>query len=198
MPACNQITRDRHPEVTYLYLRDVEALDRVFEAQPFMKYLIAHKLSHLTLLPFMKPVASRECLICPAAPKQPGYDLCADCLVHQLDPPDAARLSPEATDKRHELHLEKNEELQLEETKEFPRKLACYVCGEPLDRYPEHMAYLQPCYSIQLSEDSQEDTDLDDQVFLCESCDSVQATKTMGPLSLREQRVLREHYSNFE
>ena len=60
------------------------------------------------------------------------------------------------------------------------------------------MAYLQPCYSIQLSEDSQEDTDLDDQVFLCESCDSVQATKTMGPLSLREQRVLREHYSNFE
>lgn len=90
IPAVNQITGDKHPDITYVYLPgNLPAIDMIFEAQPYMKYLIAHKLSHLTLLPFLKPVGSNECLICSAEKEtESPFDLCSDCLIRQIEIPE--------------------------------------------------------------------------------------------------------------
>lgn len=115
IPAVNQITGDKHPDITYLYLPDnIVALDIIFEAQPYMKYLVAHKLSHLTLLPFLKPVGSKECLICSAEKERASpFDLCSDCLIRQIEIPELMEdfLSEEALLKRQELQMEKSDEL---------------------------------------------------------------------------------------
>ncbi len=84
VPARNQITGDKHPDIMYLHLPgNPIALDRIYEAQPFFKYMVAHKLAHLSLLPLMKPVGSGECLICTSKKEEHSpFDLCVDCLVH--------------------------------------------------------------------------------------------------------------------
>lgn len=60
----------------YLEFPTPEFCQKFFADQPYFQFLIAHKLSHLIVCPFIK--SPNLCLVCPR-PKECLHDLCSEC-----------------------------------------------------------------------------------------------------------------------
>ncbi|EAR83930.2 hypothetical protein TTHERM_00773400 (macronuclear) [Tetrahymena thermophila SB210] len=79
----NPISETKDHQHIFVILPNKEYVDRVYNAQPFMGCLIAHKISHIQLLPF-KRYQHNICLMCTSKREHNClHDLCKNCCSRQ-------------------------------------------------------------------------------------------------------------------
>lgn len=134
----NPLTSEPDCQFVFVTLPSKNLADKLYQAQPFLGCLIAHKLSSIQVCPFLR-YHSEQCLMCISKKTEECvYDMCQDCSSRQkyatLNCPCSRQLAGELTSNRQLKVISLSKFHEEDDQTSHPSQALCEKCSDYQDK----------------------------------------------------------------